>query len=151
MLERHVPALVGVSAASSAASASASTASASSTSIPVGRDRIGLSAPLVVALDGWAISRRRVSFPTVSTVGSTLGARMGCILGAFRVMVTISPMTEVLVGSMVGRPFSSLLNAIDLSFFTISLISRCRSFHVHLVSRNAQGTLVGTFLIPCVV
>ena len=59
-------------------------------------------APLVVALGGWAISRR-VSLTTVSTVGSTLGARMRCVLSAFRVMVTISPVAEVLVGSMVGR------------------------------------------------
>ncbi len=79
MLERHVPALVGVSAASSAASASTSmasastatsTATASSASIPVGRDEMGLpdlsgvenfAAPLVVAFGGWAIGRR-VSF-----------------------------------------------------------------------------------------
>ena len=111
MLERHVPALVGVSAASSAASASASTATASSASIPVGRDEMGIpdfsgvenfATPLVVAFGGWLIGRQ-VSFPTVSIVGSTLGARMGCILDAFRVMVTISPMVEVLVGSMVGK------------------------------------------------
>ena len=120
MLERHVPAFVGVFAASSAASASASTASASSAtstgtassaSIPVGRDEMGLpdlnsienfAATLVVAFGGWTIGYR-VSFPTVSTIGSTLGARMGCVLGAFRVVVTISPMAEVLVGSMVGR------------------------------------------------
>ena len=59
-------------------------------------------ATLVVAFGGWAIGCR-VSFSTVSTVGSTLGARMRCVLSAFRMVVTISPMAEVLVGSMVGR------------------------------------------------
>jgi hypothetical protein len=71
----------------------------------LGRDEMGLpdlnsvenfAATLVVAFGGWTIGCR-VSFPTVSTIGSTLGARMGCILGAFRVGSRSRPWSKYLL------------------------------------------------------